>query len=78
MLEVIRIPGCNYQIKAGNIVKLGRYDSERWEVGYGWYAWGGNRPVCGWYLTNVITRTVKPLQLTDLEDIYVVECCHGG
>lgn len=73
MSESMQIPECDYQIKVGNIVKLGRFDSERWKVGYGWYSWGGNRPVCGWYLTNVISQIVKPLQFTDLEDIYVIE-----
>lgn len=73
MPETMQIPGCDYQIESGNIVKLGRFDGERWKVGYGWYSWGGNRPVCGWYLTNVISQTVKPLQFTDLEDIYVIE-----
>lgn len=42
-------------------------------MSYGWYTWGGNRPVCGWYLTNIESSDIKPLQLTDLDDIYVIE-----
>ena len=46
---------------------------ETWEVCYGWYEFGGNRPVCGWYLKKDGGLTVKPLQLPDLDDIYLIE-----
>lgn len=29
--------------------------------------------VCGWYLTNLESSDIKPLQLTDLDDIYLIE-----
>ena len=55
-------------------VKLGRFKSEYWIVQFGWYTWGGNRPVCGWYLVKDSDSTiVKPLQSTDLIDIYIIE-----
>ena len=73
MADVIQVPETSLSIQAGYIVKLGRFDAARWKVGYGWYTWGGNRPFCGWYLTNVDTMDVKPLQRTDLDDIYVIE-----
>lgn len=43
-----------------------------WIVQYGWYQWGGNRPVCGWSLKNKATDEIKPLQQTDLIDVYFV------
>lgn len=68
------IPNSDITLVPGNQVKLGRFSSEVWAVSYGWYSWGGNRPVCGWYLINVDNPdTLKPLQLTDLDDIYYVE-----
>ena len=33
-------------------LKLGRFETTLWTVAYGWYTWGGNRPVCGWYLID--------------------------
>jgi len=67
------IPGTQDVIKPGNVVRLGRFNSESWVVCYGWYSFGGNRPVCGWYLEKDDGRTVKPLQLPDLSDIYLIE-----
>ena len=70
----LEIPNYNLTIVEGYRVKLGRFDTTVWEVSHGWYSWGGNRPVCGWFLTDVDAPTrVKPLQLTDLDDIYFIE-----
>ena len=68
------IPGTNVYLYPGSRVQLGRFDEDVWMVQYGWYSWGGNRPVCGWYLTRIGSPyDLKPLQLTDLDDIYLVE-----
>lgn len=67
------IPNSSAVLVPGNIVKLGRFSNERWLVGYGWYSFGGNRPVCGWFLSKDGGLTIKPLQLPDLDDIYVIE-----
>lgn len=57
----------------GDEVKLGRFETATWKVAYGWYSWGGNRPVCGWYLINLsCTPEIKPLQKPDLDDIYLI------
>lgn len=73
MLELYE-PNLNIRLTPGCKVKLGRFESTMWEVAYGWYAWGGNRPVCGWYLMNQEKPCqIKPLQLTDLDDIYVIQ-----
>lgn len=69
----IQIPNVGCCIRPGNRVKLGKFKHEIWVVGYGWYTWGGNRPVCGWYLTSEITNEVKPLQMPDLDDIYRID-----
>ena len=71
---VLEIPEFNIALTPGCRVKLGRFDVITWVVSYGWYAWGGNREVCGWYLTNIDNvRDLKPLQKTDLNDIYLIE-----
>lgn len=67
------LPDCKLCIQPGCCVKIGRFDSDIWKVRYGWYTWGGNRPVCGWYLNKLDTETIKPLQLPDLDDIYMIE-----
>ena len=70
----IDVPSLCISIKPGNVVRLGRFDSTMWVVSHGWFTWGGNRPQCGWFLTDVSNpAVVKPLQLPDLDDIYLVE-----
>lgn len=69
----IQIPDACCCIKPGYKVKLGRFESEQWVVGYGWFSFGGNRPFCGWFLTSCDSGEVKPLQRPDLDDIYVIE-----
>lgn len=69
----LNIPNSQEVIRPGNLVKLGRFSNETWEVCFGWYEFGGNRPVCGWYLTKDGGLTVKPIQLPDLDDIYSVQ-----
>lgn len=69
----LTIPHMDAKLSRGCKVKLGRFQSETWEVNHGWYSTYGNRPVCGWYLQNTSSAEVKPLQLTDLDDIYLVE-----
>lgn len=68
----LSIPNSTEVIQPGNIVKLGRFASDSWTVRYGWYSFGGNRPVCGWYLEKADNITIKPLQLPDLDDIYLI------
>lgn len=68
------IPNSDGVLMSGNRVRLGRFETTIWIVSYGWYSWGGNRPVCGWYLTDSDDPgKVKPLQLTDLNDLILVE-----
>lgn len=70
----LQIPDSNRFLHPGDKVKLGRFSTELWVVGYGWFTFGGNRPFCGWYLTSLGHKTkVKPLQLPDLDDIYFIE-----
>lgn len=70
----IDLPNCNNCLRPGDHIKLGRFDHETWVVSYGWYSWGGNRPVLGWYLVSLDRdNTLKPLQQTDLIDIYLIE-----
>lgn len=68
----LNIPSSHEVIKPGNIVKLGRFSDDEWIVSFGWYEFGGNRPVCGWYLTKDGGLVTKPLQLPDLDDIYLI------
>ena len=64
-LHMVLQPGCK--------VKLGRFETTLWTVAYGWYTWGGNRPVCGWYLIDESNPAdLKPLERPDLDDIYVI------
>lgn len=69
----LSVPEFDLTIHPGDHIRIGRFSDTVWTVAYGWYAWGGNRPVCGWYLVNQLTQGIKPLQYTDLEDTYMVE-----
>lgn len=70
------IPGTNQVLRPGYKIKLGRFENSVWLVGFGWYSNGGNRPCCGWYLTSEYDRITKPLQITDLDDVYLVDICY--
>ena len=69
----LNIPGTNQYIFQGCKVKLGRFHSQLWEVGLGWFDFDDNRPFWGFYLSNIQTGQVKPLLKTDLVDIYVIQ-----
>lgn len=68
----IKIPNTDINIHEGDVIRIGRFQMITWTVQYGWYKWGGNRPVCGWSLRNNLTDDVKPLQDIDLIDVYFV------
>lgn len=70
----IELPNLHLHLRPGCKLKLGRFESATWQLQFGWYIWGGNRPTCGWYLLLVADpKVIKPLQLPDLQDIYLVE-----
>ncbi len=71
---VLSIPGLCLELYPGQHVKLNRFSDTLWVVCYGWYSWGGNRKVCGWYLVSCVDQTIKPVQDTDLDDIYLIKC----
>lgn len=57
-----------------NKVVLGRFSTVSWVVSFGWYSYEGNREIYGWYLYKEKDPSIiKPIQKTDLYDIYVVE-----
>lgn len=69
----LSVPDYDITLSPGDSIRIGRFSNVVWTVAYGWYGWGGNRPVCGWYLVNQLTQEIKPLQYTDLEDTYLIE-----
>ena len=70
----LQVPNSQIALHPGDIVKLHRFDDERWEVGCGWFSFGGNNPMNGWYFTSKSREnTTKPIHLRDLDDIYVLE-----
>lgn len=68
----LNVPNSEKIIRPGNIIRIGRFSGVDWTVCFGWYEFGGNRPVCGWYLTRDGGIELKPLQLPDLDDIYLI------
>lgn len=70
----LSIPNTSIVLSEGAVIRLRRFDSETWRVLYGWYTWGGNRPTLGWYLVSERNpQRTKPVQLSDMYDIYVVD-----
>lgn len=70
--DTLYVPNSNIYLKPGYKIKLRRFDAQVWIVKFGWYSFGGNRAVCGWYLQKEFEAEVKPIFQIDLDDIYVV------
>ncbi len=65
-------PNSDNTIYPGDLITLSRFDMTSWEVHYGWYSYGGNRPFCGWYLTEANNpEHIELLLLSDLDDTYI-------
>lgn len=70
----INIPGQTTCLRPGCKIKLGRFDNIIWILLHDWYSYGGNRPVCGWYMVSKDDPSmIKPLSKPDLDDIYLIE-----
>lgn len=70
----LELPNKSLYIYPGNIITLGRFETEKWRVCFGWFSYDGNRKICGWYLQNLMNPCkFKPIQETDLFDVFVVE-----
>ena len=70
----LKLPESNLCLYPGNTVLFGRFTAQRWVVQYGWFAFGGNRKICGWYCyKEQDRRQVKPISDIDLFDVYLVE-----
>lgn len=71
----INIPECGICLRPGMKIKIGRFSNTIWRLDHGWFSFSGNRPICGWFLTDMTdNQNVRPLQKSDLADIYSVEC----
>lgn len=68
----LEVPNANTVIHPGNKIQIGRFDAKVWIVRYGWYSFGGNRSVCGWYLEAESGEEIKPIFKIDLDDIYII------
>ncbi len=70
----LSLPDKSTCIYPNNIILLERFSTIKWKVGFGWFSYEGNRKIYGWYLTNVDDpKMIKPIQDTDLYDVYVVQ-----
>lgn len=68
----LEVPNANTTISPGYKIQLGRFNAQVWIVRFGWYNFGGNRSVCGWYLQAEKTNEIKPIFKIDLDDIYII------
>ena len=68
----LEVPNANTTISPGNKIRLGRFSAQVWVVRFGWYSFGGNRSVCGWYLESESSDDIKPIFKIDLDDIYII------
>jgi len=68
----LEVPNANTTISPGYKIQIGRFDAQVWIVRFGWYSFGGNRSVCGWYLESESSQDIKPIFKIDLDDIYII------
>ena len=68
----LEVPNANLAISPGNRIQIGRFSTKVWIVRFGWYSFGGNRSVCGWYLQSESSDEIKPIFKIDLDDIYII------
>lgn len=68
----LEVPNANTVIVPGNKIQIGRFSAKVWIVRFGWYSFGGNRSVCGWYLQSESSDEIKPIFKIDLDDIYII------
>ena len=68
----LEVPNAGTTISPGYKIKIGRFSDKLWTVCFGWYSFGGNRAVCGWYLESEDAGEVKPIFRIDLDDIYII------
>lgn len=68
----LEVPNANTTISPGYKIQIGRFDAQVWIVRFGWYNFGGNRSVCGWYLEAESSDEIKPIFKIDLDDIYII------
>lgn len=70
----LELPGTCHKLVPECKIRIGRFNTITWIVRHGWYSFSGNRPFCGWHLVNQDDpNDVRPLQLPDLADIYLIE-----
>lgn len=71
MILCLKDPNSDRVLYPGDIINLSRFDMTSWKVNYGWYEYGGNRPFCGWYLTNLNNLSeIELFLLNDFDDVY--------
>ncbi len=68
----LEVPNANLSLVPGNKIQIGRFSAKVWIVRFGWYSFGGNRSVCGWYLQAEASDEIKPIFRIDLDDIYII------
>lgn len=70
----VEIPETGQILCPGTRIKLHRFETTVWLVQYGWYSYGGNREMLGWFLVNINDpANIKPLFRTDLYDCYAID-----
>lgn len=68
----LEVPNAKTTISPGYKIQIGRFNAQVWIVRFGWYSFGGNRSVCGWYLESESSNDIKPIFKIDLDDIYII------
>jgi len=77
MAATLDVPQYNRSFHAGDIVKLDKFSSIEWMIGYGWYNTTIAGPVCGWYLMRCdLPGEIKPFTTEYMYTIEVVRCAH--
>lgn len=67
------IPGFDYPLVIGDVVRLAHSDKRPWRVRKGWYSSEGTPAVWGWYLESIPVGECRPFRQKDRMEVLLIE-----
>lgn len=71
--DQLSIPGFDYPLVVGDVVRLSYSDKRPWTVRKGWYSSEGTPAVWGWYLESIPAGECRPFRQKDRMEVLLIE-----